>query len=43
MVYTSNPDDLTLEGQRVYDKALSGDIIRADEASAIFEDARGPS
>ena len=34
-----NPDDLTPEGQRVYDKALSGDIIRADEASAIFEDA----
>ena len=34
-----NPDDLTSEGQRVYDKALSGDIIRADEASAIFEDA----
>ncbi len=34
-----NPDDLTREGQKVYEQALSGDIIRSDEASAIFEDA----
>ena len=34
-----NPDDLTPEGMKVYDRALSGDIMRSEEAAAIFEDA----
>ena len=34
-----NPDDLTPEGMKVYERALSGDIIRSEEAAAIFEDA----